>query len=453
MSFSLGDRIFNGTLTRRDFFWLATAASVGPAVSSCAVNPVTGEKEVMLVSEGQEIQIDQQHSPHQFSADYGAVQDGPLNQYISKVGHSMDSRSHRTHMPYSYRAVNANYVNAYAFPGGSIALTRGILLEMENEAELAALLGHEIGHVNARHSAKRQTKGQLVNIALAGSGLAIGSQEHLKKYAPIIQGLGSMGAGALLASYSRDNEREADSLGMEYMTRAEQNPQGMVGLMDMLRSKSKHKPSALEMMFATHPMSDERYQNAVANTAKYGTFSSLSMGRERYMDNTARLRSKKPAIESLQKGEQEMGQHAFQKAESHFRSALKSMPFDYTGLVLMAKCQLAQDKPKLAKEYVDKAKAQYPAEAQAQHLAGITLLQLKQPEAALQAFNSYEKNLPGNPNTLFYKAVSLESLQKKDAAAQTYYQYLQQVRQGEQAQHAYQRLVDWEYIKPTPQQK
>ena len=108
-------------------------------VFGCATDPVTGKKQLMLVSEDTEVQIDRQYSPLQISSDYGAAQDSQLNSYVSEVGKEMAAKSHRPQMPYSFRVVNATYVNAYAFPGGTIAATRGIMLSLENEAELAAL--------------------------------------------------------------------------------------------------------------------------------------------------------------------------------------------------------------------------------------------------------------------------------------------------------------------------
>ncbi|MGD8540943.1 MAG: M48 family metalloprotease, partial [Desulfobacteraceae bacterium] len=134
-------------LSRRRFIRLSALAA-GGLLTGCAVNPVTGRSQLMLVSEDQEIQLDRQNSPYQFSSDYGVVQDAALNRYIHQTGLKLAARTHRPQMPYSFRCVNATYVNAYAFPGGSIAATRGILLKLQNEAELAALLGHELGHVN-----------------------------------------------------------------------------------------------------------------------------------------------------------------------------------------------------------------------------------------------------------------------------------------------------------------
>ena len=251
MKHNLGERVLNRKMTRRDFLWLASTSTAGMLIG-CAVNPVTGKKQLMLMSEAKEIELDKKSSPHQFSSDYGALNDQDLNNYINTVGKSLTTGSHRSNMPYSFRGVDATYVNAYAFPGGSIAATRGILIALDNEAELAGLLGHEIGHVNARHTAERMSKSMLIGVAAAGISAYARSKND--KIAPLLEGLGNIGAGALLAHYSRDDERQADALGMEYMTKAGQNPKGMVGLMDLLMSLSRHKPSAIEIMFSTHPM-------------------------------------------------------------------------------------------------------------------------------------------------------------------------------------------------------
>ena len=162
-------------MTRREFLWFSSMTAAG-LVAGCATNPVTGRSQLMLVSEDEEIQIDKQNSPYQFSADYGTVQDKRLNGYIDRTGKNIAAQTHRTHMPYNFHVVNAVYVNAYAFPGGTIACTRGILLSLDNEAELSALLGHELGHVNARHTAEQMSKGMLTQTVVGGLAVAAGTQ-------------------------------------------------------------------------------------------------------------------------------------------------------------------------------------------------------------------------------------------------------------------------------------
>ncbi len=438
-------RGING-ISRREFLIMTSMAATSLA-TGCATNPVTGKSQFMIMDEKQEIAVDRQYAPMQFSSDYGTVQDPALQKYIATTGQRLGVNTHRSHMPYNFHCVNANYVNAYAFPGGSIACTRGILLELDNEAELAALLGHELGHVNARHTAEIMSKSQLANMAVGG--LAILTSATVGSGAGNLAGqLGQLGSGALLASYSRDNERQADSLGMEYMARTGYGPQGMVGLMEMLNSMNRRKSSTAELLFSTHPMSSERYQTSVSQaTNEYRQYSGQPLYRERYMDNTANLRKHQGAIKAMQQGEEAMGKEQFSQAQGLFKQALDQAPGDYVGLMLMAKCLLVQKKDAEADRYVELAKQAYPDEAQGYHISGIAKIRTKQYAAAYEDFSIYERRMPGNPNTVFYQGLSLEGMQKIEPAAKAYNAYLQQVRQGKQAQYAYNRLKEWGYIK------
>ena len=432
-------------LSRRDFLRLSSMAAAG-YVFGCATDPVTGKKQFMLVSEDTEIQIDKQYAPLQISSDFGEAQDSRLNRYVSEVGKKMADASHRPQMPYSFRVVNATYVNAYAFPGGSIAATRGIMLELDNEAELASLLGHELGHVNARHAAEQMSKGQLSQAVVGGISVLAGTQSAA--LGDLAGQLGQISAGALLASYSRDNEREADALGMEYMVGAGYGSEGFVGLMEMLSSLSKHKSTNVDLLFATHPMSQERYDTAVqaANT-KYGSALKGPLNRERYMDHTAGLRAQKAAIQEIQNGEKQMAARKYDAASDHFRNALKKSPDDYVALCMISISNLAQKNYAVGRQYAEMAQKAYPQEAQAYHLSGYSKIQLKDFDGAFEEFSSYERMLPGNPNTIFFKGYCQEGMNQIEPAANEYHRYLQVVQQGKYAQHAYRRLVDWGYIK------
>lgn len=437
-----------GGLSRRDFLALMSASALGAAMGGCAVNPVTGEQQLMLLSEGQEVAIDREQSPHQFSADFGVSLDTGLNRYLHTLGLELALLSHRPEMPYSFQVVNANYLNAYAFPGGTVGVTRGIMLEMEDEATLAALLGHELGHVNARHAAQRMTRGLIAQVAVAGASVALSNSGDHKGLAPLVQGLGGLGAGALLAHYSRDNEREADALGMEYAARAGRNPGGMVSLHRLLVEQSRQKPNALEMMFATHPMSSERLATTEESMAKrYRDYRNLPTLRERYLDNTAGVRRLKPAIEAEQAGEKEMAKEAFAAAEPLFKKALRAAPEDYPGLLLMSRCQYGLGRKRDAVRYAEAAHKVYPQEPQALQLAGIARLETGNHAGALRYFNEYQQRLPGNPNTVFLKGLALENLGQRLEAAREYARYLQQAGGGGQTPYARQRLVEWGVIK------
>ncbi len=438
-------------LTRRELFKLLGIASgsflLPPFLSGCAVDPVTGRQQLMLMTPDEEIAVDRQQSPYQFSNDYGVVQDKQLNAYIMEVGDKLAKNSHRPEMPFSFRAVNASYINAYAFPGGSIATTRGILVELDNEAELAALLGHEIGHVNARHTAERMTKGALTSILLSSASI-VTSAAGYGGYGSLIQDLGGLGAGALLAHYSRDNEREADGLGMEYLVKSGYTPQGMVGLMEVLLENGHRKPNAIEMMFSTHPMSDERHQTAISESqSTYKQMLDAPAYRDRYQDNIAGLRKIKGAITAMQDGETAMRKKQYQEAEEQYKKALKIAPNDYAAHMMMAKCMLAQDKNDQAEQFSRKAAEIYPEEAQSHAVNGISSILTNKYDQAFHQFTTYDKLLPGNPAITFFQGLSKEGMQQNKEAAGYYYQYLQKVRQGKHAQYAHDRLKSWGYIK------
>ena len=439
------DKPVYGFMSRREFISLCALSAAGFA-AGCATNPVTGKSQLMLVSEADEIKIDGLYSPQQLSSDFGVVQDKQLAQYLQTTGKKISAKTHRPQMPYRFLPVNATYINAYAFPGGTIACTRGILLSLDNEAELAALLGHELGHVNARHTAEIMSKSQLTSAIVGGVAAVAGSYD--RNYGGIAAQIGMLGSGALLASYSRDNERQADDLGIEYMVKGGYSPDGMVGLMDMLKSMSNHKVSTTDLLFATHPMSSERYQTAVKTASgKYKAAKSNPVHRERYMDNTARLRKVKNAIFLMQQGDALMAQKKYSDAESKFNRALRIAPNDYAGLVKLSQCQMMMKKLTEADRSILLAKNAYPQEAQAYYLSGFIKLNRKDYVPAFSDFSTYDKKLPGNPYVIFYKGYSLEGQQRKKEAAQYYNKFLKIVQQGNQAQHAYNRLKEWGYIK------
>lgn len=443
-----GGRRGAAEMTRRHFLALSAGGAAGTLLTGCAVNPVTGKKQLMLLSEDEEIKLDQAHSPHQISADYGPVQDPALNRYLTEVCQPMASQTHRPHMPYTYRVVNATYFNAYAFLGGTIAATRGMLLALENEAALGAVMGHELGHVNARHSAHQMSKGMMANLMVAAVAAGMSTSEKTADWAPLAAGLGAVAAGALLAHYSRENERQADALGMEYAVKAGYNPSGMIDLMDAMMDTNEQKPGVIEMMFATHPFSGERYETAKQMAAtQYAGAAGLPVQRERYMDHTARLRAQRGAIESMQKGQASMRRKAYQQAYDHYVQALRQAPDDYAGLLLLAECCQAMGRNDEARHAARRAKAVNPGEPQAHFVQGMAAVRAKDFAEGHQEFAAYKRMLPGNPNVTFWNGLALEGLGRRNQAANEYKAYLAAVGEGELAGHAHQRLTQWGFIK------
>jgi predicted Zn-dependent protease len=236
---------------------LAALSLLLVAALACAVNPVTGKKEFMLYSESQEIELGKQ-TDESVAAQYGVYDDAALQGAIRKLGLAMAAKSQRPGLPWRFTVLDSPVVNAFAVPGGSIYVTRGILAMMSSEAELAAVLGHEIGHVNARHSMSQMSKQQVAQIGLvAGSVIS-------KKFAQYA-GLASAGLQVLFLKYSRDNENQADALGVDYSRAAGYDPADMaVTFRALQRMGDMSGGSSLPGFLSTHPLTADRIANVQA---------------------------------------------------------------------------------------------------------------------------------------------------------------------------------------------
>ncbi len=443
---ALAQRLARNRLSRRDVLWLFGASTSAATLQGCATSPVTGQQILVGMSPDEERAVDRQQSPHQFSLDLGAVQDDGVNAYVEEVARRLQPQLHRRDMPYSTRVLGANYVNAYTFPAGAMGVTRGIMTQLDDEAQLAALLGHEMGHVNARHAAQRQ--GQAMVAQAAVIAVAVVAAASNSRWAPLA-GIGSVvGASALLANYSRDNEREADALGQSYMVKAGYPAAGMTRLHQLLVDQQKSRPGVLETMFASHPMSNERRDTARRQAETlYASSASAPAQRERFMDRTASLRRLKPTIDACQAGETAMSRKAFPEAQERLETALRATPRDYPVNLRMAQCLTAQSRLQEARRYVETARAVYPQEAQAAKLAASLKLGLRDPGGAYDELLAYDRLLPGDPGTRFLKGVALEGMGRQPDAAREYAAFLQTGAKGDAAGYAQGRLKAWGYAR------
>ncbi|HXV85129.1 MAG TPA: M48 family metallopeptidase, partial [Gemmatimonadales bacterium] len=223
------------------------------ASPACAVNPATGERQLMLVSEGQEIAMGREADP-QISGQYGLYPDTALQGYVRALGQRLTAVSERPGLPWSFRVVDDPIINAFAVPGGFLYVTRGILAHFNSEAELVAVLGHEIGHVTARHSASQMSQQQLAQVGLvAGMVLAPRFQDFA--------GVAQAGLGLMFLKFSRDDERQADELGLRYLVRARYDPREMPKVFAMLASVSQGEDgNRLPSWLSTHPDPVDRQQ-------------------------------------------------------------------------------------------------------------------------------------------------------------------------------------------------
>jgi predicted Zn-dependent protease len=223
----------------------------------CATNPATGQRQFSLMSEDQEISIGRQQDA-EVRREMGVYDDRALQQYVSDVGARLAEQSERPHLPWQFTVVDVPAINAFALPGGYIYITRGLMPFLDDQAQLAAVLGHEIGHVTARHAAQQYSKS-----TGAGLGVLLGSI-FVPEMRPF-GGLAESGLGVLMLKYSRDDEVQADSLGVRYASRAGWDPEAMRRMLTTLgrideASDNKGVPNWL----ATHPAPENRVERVSA---------------------------------------------------------------------------------------------------------------------------------------------------------------------------------------------
>jgi predicted Zn-dependent protease len=193
---------------------------------NCATNPATGRRQLILLSEADEIQLGRQ-ADEEIRREMGVYGDANMQRYVERVGQSLAKTSNRPHLPWKFAVVDESAVNAFALPGGFIYVTRGILPYLRNEAELAGVLGHEVGHVDAKHGVDQYSKQLLTEGALVGASIA------LPRWQPLIGGLG-LASQFVFLKYGRDAELESDRLGVGYASTAGWSPQAMQGVLATL---------------------------------------------------------------------------------------------------------------------------------------------------------------------------------------------------------------------------
>ncbi|MEM7049758.1 MAG: M48 family metalloprotease [Acidobacteriota bacterium] len=264
------------------FFSLALALVFTVPWIGCATNPATGKTQLALISEQQEIAMGRQ-SDQQIVASLGLYPDEEAQRYVSDLGQRLAAASERPNLPWTFRVVDDPVVNAFALPGGFIYITRGILTHMNNEAELAAVLGHEIGHVTGRHSVSRLSKAQLATLGL-GIGMMV--EPSLQRAGNLLQ----TGMGLLFLKYGRDDERQADDLGLRYLRRADYDPMEMIGVFEMLGavSRAAGAEGRVPGWLATHPPPENRRERIAAAVAAAGeTETGREVGTERFLERVS----------------------------------------------------------------------------------------------------------------------------------------------------------------------
>jgi predicted Zn-dependent protease len=254
-------------------------ASFAIVFTTCATNPATGKRELSLISESQEVSMGQQGAK-EVTASIQPVADDALQRYVSGLGMQLARGSERPNLPWSFTVIDDPQVNAFALPGGPIFITRGILSHMNSEAQLVSVLGHEIGHITAKHSVHQMSQAQLAQIGLIAAVIV---KPGLAQFG----NLASQGIGLLFLKFGRDDETEADDLGFRYMSSAGYSPTEMAEMFRTLqRLGGGNSEGRVPEWLSTHPDPGNRVQKTMDRVAASSLPAGLKVERDAFLQRT-----------------------------------------------------------------------------------------------------------------------------------------------------------------------
>jgi beta-barrel assembly-enhancing protease len=451
-------------------------------VFGCATNPVTGKSQLMFVSEKQEISMGQAAAPA-LNWDFGGeYRDPGLEEYLRDIVNRIWAISERPELPVTFHIQNTSIPNALALPG-YIAMTRGLLVGLENEAQFAAIMGHEAGHVMARHSASRVSRGVLAQLGLGVGGAVLGDTVGSEA----LMALGSVGTSLLLLKYDRSQELEADRLGVIYSSSLGYDPNEAItahqrlelAVKDFLarHGKSSQSGGFLDAILSTHPRQEVRIdeiRQMIDNLPPYKIIGDGKFARD-FMKMTSDVRTVNESYLVFDSAEQAFGQKDYDNAESLARKAIEMNSNQAPFYTLQGKIMLARGTPQgaipffekslsLYKDfqpavfglavseyknsnftnalgYVKQSLSLYPQHPGSLYVAGLSYHSLNMPKEALTHFSEFAEFAGKHPDVYGYMGINFEKINRIDLAIQAYTVQLQIAPDNAMGQLAKQRLA------------
>lgn len=383
-------------------------------VSACGINPVTKKREFQFVSEAQEISIGtQNYSPTRQSQGGDYVLDPELTAYIQSVGNKLAAVSDRK-LPYEFNVLNDSVPNAWAMPGGKIAFNRGLLYELNSEAELAAVMGHELVHAAARHGAQGMERG----ILLQGAMIAVGIGAQNTDYANLIVGGAQVGAQLVNSKYGRDAESESDLYGMQYMKKAGYDPAAAVTLQEtFVRLSADRKSSFVDGLFASHPPSQARVDANKETLKLIGAGG--EWGKEIYAKKTAKLRATQSAYKAYDDAVKALSEKNVDKAKTLVNQAIAGEPREARFQELLGDIALTEKKNQEALNLYAKAIKMQPDYFKPHIQSGIALFNMGKKAEAEPYLKRANELLPTAPGHALLGQIA-EGRGQTDVALQHY---------------------------------
>ncbi|MGH1487717.1 MAG: M48 family metalloprotease [Cellvibrionaceae bacterium] len=385
------------------------ASIVLTIVTACGTNPVTGKRQITLMSQSQEIALgQQQYAPSQQSQGGTYTVDPNLSVYVNRIGQRLAKRSAQPTLPYEFVVLNNDVPNAWALPGGKIAINRGLLVLLEDEAQLAAVLGHEVVHAAARHGAEQMATG--TGLQLLATLAMTQTDNQLYRQAA---GLGAAGAQA---HYGRENELESDHYGINYMVAEGYDPYGAVELQQTflrISKESGRKSDFFSALFASHPPSQERVDK---NRARAKTLPAGKRNRQAFLNATRQIRKDKPAYEKHQAAMKAAGKKQWGAALSLTEQAIRMQPREARFHVTKGRLLNREKDYKKAQAAFDRAVTLEPNYFAPHLYRGLLFNQIKNYDRAQKDFLASSKLLPNQPAHFYLGEIAHRKKDYKQAA-------------------------------------
>ncbi len=461
----------------------------------CAVNPVTGKRELMLVSESQEIGMGKEFYPNALWGDLGGggqYRDDQLHAYLKEIVMRIHSVSHRPNLPVDFAVQNSSVPNAWAIPG-HVVITRGLLAGIDNEAEFVFVMGHEMGHVAARHSARQMTYGMLQQVGLGAAGIALGGSD----YATLALGVGAIGSSLLLLKYGRDDELEADRLGIDYMVKLGYDPQNAISAhrnlekisQEYLKSlgKESQEHGFFEELLSTHPRTSRRIEElqALINRTPSLRIAGDGTYRDRFQSGTRGIRETNriyaefydPAARAYQKNtldeaytlierglERDDSQPAFHTLKGFIllkkktyaaaqESFQRSLGLDadyapaYRGLGILA---YSQNNYRESLDYLEKSLSLFPQDAFSHYFLGMSHFKMNSYTSAIPHLSAFAEAQPKHPDIFGTLGICYEKTGDLSSAYQAYALQVKVAPDNEMGRYAASRIA---VLKPALQKQ
>lgn len=359
-------------------------------ITGCAVNPVTGERQLSLISEAEEHQLGQEnYIPTQQMQGGQFYLDPELTRYVNDVGQKLAAVSDRPDLPYEFVVLNSSVPNAWALPAGKIAINRGLLVQLDDEAQMASVLGHEIVHAAARHSVQRMQQGMLLSVGVAGLGIALADN----RWAGLALGGAAIGSQLVMARHSQGHELESDHHGIRYMVEAGYDPMAAVELQELfVRLSEGGQSSFIDGLFASHPPSQRRVEEnrKLARELGEGGY----RGREEYQRRIAKAKALQPAYDLHDEAARLLNDDQPEEALKKIDEAIRLEPDEAAFHNLRGRINERLKRTQQASADYDKAVALYPEMFSYRIYRGLHALNLGNTTQAYKDLNEANHYVP-----------------------------------------------------------